>query len=73
MIWFWEFPERSWRINTLSPLDLAQLRHEPYECFAPSFGYQARPKTRDFRADTPNGWLMITVAAEVLKHISPAS
>ena len=68
-IWFWELRERSRRVNTLSPLDLAQLFHKTYERLAPSFDYQTRPETRDFRPDTPNGRRMIAVAAELLKHI----
>ena len=72
MIWFWELQERPQRMNTSSPQDLAKLFHETYERMAPSFGYQTRPETRDFRPDTPNGQLMIAVAAEVLKHISSA-
>jgi len=70
MIWFWELQERPRRINTLSPLDLAQLFHETYERLASNFGYQTRPETRSFRPDTPNGRLMIAVAAELLKGIS---
>ena len=70
MIWFWELQEQPPRINNLSPLDLAKLFHETYDRLAPSFGYQPRPETREFRADTPNGRLMIAVAAELLKRIS---
>ena len=69
MIWFWESQERPRRTNNLSPLELARLFHETYERLAPSLGYQTWPETRDFRPDTPNGRLMIAVAAELLKHI----
>ena len=69
MIWFWELQERPRQLNT-SPLDLAQLLHETYERLAPAFGSMTRPETRDFRPDTPNGWLMIAVCGEVLKHLS---
>jgi hypothetical protein len=49
MIAFWELQERPRRINTLSPLDLAQLFHETYERLAPSFGNQTpvRPAASD--------------------------
>jgi hypothetical protein len=47
---------------------LAKLFHETYERLAPSFGYQTRPETREFRPDTPNDRLMIAVAAEFLEH-----
>ena len=72
MIWFWELQERPRQINTSSPLDLAQLFHETYERLAPTFGYQTRPETRQFNPDSPNGRLMIAVAAEVLEHILSA-
>ena len=72
MILFWESQGLPRRTNSLSPLELAKLFHETYERLAPSFGYQTRPDTRNFRPDTPNGRLMIAVAAELLKHISSA-
>jgi hypothetical protein len=70
MIWFWGLQERPRRVNSLSPLNLAKLLHKTYERLAPSFGYQTPPETRRFQPDTPNGRLMIAVAAELLKGIS---
>ena len=70
MIWFWELQDR--RVNSPSPLDLAKLFHETYERLAPGHGYITRPETRIFDPMTPNGRLMVAVAAEVLKHISSA-
>ena len=40
--WFWELHERPRRIDTVSPLDLAQPFHENYERLAPNFGDQTR-------------------------------
>ena len=70
MIWYWELQEQPRRINILSPLGLAKLFHETYERLAPSLDYQTRPETHNFRPDTPNGRLMIAVAAELLIRIS---
>ncbi len=72
MIWFWELQERLRRVTVLNQFDLAKLFHETYERLAADFGYTTRPETRNFGPDTPNGPLMIAVAAEVLEYISPA-
>lgn len=67
MIWFWELQEGP--LNPSTPLDLAKLFHETYERLAPSFGYQTRPETRQFKPDSPNGRLMIAVCEEILRHL----
>jgi hypothetical protein len=68
MIWFWELQEG--RSSPSTPLDLAKLFHETYERLAPSFGYTTRPETRQFNPKSPDGRLMIAVAAELLNPIS---
>ena len=52
----------------MTPLQLAGLFHDTYERLAPSFNYETRPETRDFRPASPNGQLMIAVCAEILDH-----
>lgn len=56
----------------MSPLQLAGLFHDLYERLAPSYGYETRPETRDFRPASPNGQLMIAVCAEILKRLEKA-
>lgn len=48
---------------------LAVLFHDTYERLAPKYGYETRPETRKFKATTPNGKLMVAVAAEVLAKL----
>jgi hypothetical protein len=48
---------------------VARAFHEAYERLAPSFGYETRKETRAFDPTTPNGRLMIAVAAEVLAYM----
>jgi len=50
----------------MTPLQLAGIFHDTYERLAPSFGYQTRPETREFRPASPNGRLMIAVCQEIL-------
>lgn len=49
--------------------DLARFFHDTYESLAPGFGYETRKDTRDFKADSNNGKLMIAVAGKVLEKI----
>jgi len=49
-----------------SALVLAQQFHDIYERLAPSFGYETRPETRTFAADSPNGRLMVAVCEEII-------
>jgi len=46
---------------------LAQNFHAVYERLAPSFGYETRPETRGWVADSPNGKLMRAVCAELIR------
>jgi len=50
----------------VSPEKLAVIFHEAYERMAPHFGYATRTDTRKFDPTSPNGLLMVAVAAEVL-------
>jgi hypothetical protein len=46
-------------------LEIAKQFHEVYERRAPEFGYETRPETKAFDADSPNGRLMIAVCQEI--------
>lgn len=46
---------------------LAQNFHRVYEQLAPQFGYETRPETRGWVADSPNGKLMRAVCAELIR------
>ena len=46
--------------------EVAMLFHDTYERLAPTFGYETREETRQFDPTSPNGALMIAVAASVL-------
>lgn len=48
---------------------LALLFHDTYERLAPKYGYETRPETRKFKASSPNGKLMLAVAAEILPKV----
>lgn len=47
--------------------------HETYERLAPQFGYETRPDTKAFDAESPNGKLMIAVCGEVLTDYAAAT
>lgn len=51
----------------MTPEMLARFFHHTYENLAPSYGYETRKDTRAFDPTTPNGKLMVAVAAEALK------
>lgn len=53
----------------MNAIKLAVLFHELYEEFAPEYGYKTNDKTRIFKAQTPNGQLMIRVCREIQKFI----
>jgi hypothetical protein len=53
----------------MTPLRLAALFHDNYERLAPSFGYETRPETREFKPASPNGQLMIAVCQEILARL----
>lgn len=55
------------RRKPMTAVQLAELVHETYERLAPSFGFEARPDTRIFDPDTPNGRLMVAVCANIQK------
>ncbi len=48
---------------------LALWFHESYERLSPNFGYETRPETRQFDAESSNGKLMIAVCAEILQKL----
>lgn len=50
------------------PEQLARAFHEAYERLAPSFGYETRPESREFKADSTNGRLMIAVCGELIRR-----
>jgi len=52
----------------MGAIKLATLFHNLYENYAPEYGYETRKETRIFKADTPNGRLMIRVCEEILKN-----
>jgi hypothetical protein len=52
------------------PLQLATLFHETYERLAPEYGYETRPETRQFDANSKNGKLMIATCAVILAKLS---
>ena len=49
--------------------EVAMLFHDTYERLAPTFGYETREETRQFDPTSPNGALMIAVAASVLREL----
>lgn len=51
----------------MQAIELAELFHQTYEELAPSFGYETRPETREFKHDSPNGALMV----EVMRRLRP--
>jgi len=51
----------------MTPEMLARFFHSTYEKLAPQFGYETRQDTRDFDPTTPNGKLMVAVAAEAMR------
>jgi hypothetical protein len=48
---------------------IAKFFHYTYERLAPDFGYETRPDTKQFDAESPNGKLMIAVCGEFLAGI----
>jgi hypothetical protein len=52
------------------PEDLAIMFHETYEDLAPSYGYETRPETRKFDAQSNNGRLMIAVCKYILQELN---
>jgi hypothetical protein len=50
---------------------LAERFHATYERLAPSFGYETRPGTRAFDAQSANGRLMVAVCQELLASSEP--
>lgn len=54
----------------MNAIKLAILFHELYEKHAPEYGYETKPETKTFRADTPNGKLMIRVCREIQKKVT---
>lgn len=53
----------------INSLKLAELFHDEYERLAPQFGYETRPETRQFAAESANGKLMIAVCEQVLARL----
>lgn len=53
----------------MTTLELATLFHTTYERLAPRYGYQTRPETRTFDPNSPNGRLMLHVAATILQRL----
>lgn len=59
--------EHTGRGDAISAWTLAQNFHRVYERLAPSFGYETRPDTRGWVADSPNGKLMRAVCEELMR------
>ena len=57
-----------YRECTGSALALAKQFHDTYERLAPKYGYETRPDTRQFDADSPNGRLMVAVCREIIEQ-----
>jgi hypothetical protein len=71
----WYLPNKSltvggtpYRAGTGSALALAKQFHDIYERLAPEYGYETRPETRRFDADSPNGRLMVAVCQEIIEQ-----
>lgn len=56
-------------LETAHAAEVAMLFHDTYERLAPTFGYETREETRQFDPTSPNGALMIAVAASVLRAL----
>ena len=54
----------------MESIELAALFHSLYEKYAPEYGYITKKETRDFKAHTPNGKLMIRVCQEILTNLA---
>lgn len=53
----------------MTPEALALKFHNTYERLAPSFGYETREDTREFKPASKNGKLMIAVCGEILGDV----
>ena len=53
----------------MNAIKLAILFHELYEEFAPEYGHETKDETKEFKAYTPNGRLMIRVCRELQKTV----
>jgi hypothetical protein len=53
----------------MNAIKLAVLFHELYEKYAPEYGYETKDETKIFKAQTPNGQLMIRVCREIQKIV----
>jgi hypothetical protein len=60
-------------MNEKESIEAAIKFHETYERLAPQFGYETRPDTKAFDAESPNGKLMIAVCGEVLTDYAAAT
>jgi hypothetical protein len=56
-------------VESMNAIKLAILFHELYEKHAPEFGYETKDETKIFKANTPNGKLMIKVCREIQNHV----
>lgn len=54
----------------ISDEQIARAFHEAYERLAPEYGYTTRPETREFKADSANGYLMVAVVQSVRALLS---
>ena len=59
------FDEQPPQSQAVMPVEIAKAFHESYERLAQSFGYMTKEETRQFDEISPNGKLMIAVAAEI--------
>ena len=59
------FDEHPPQSQAVMPVEIAKAFHESYERLAQSFGYMTKEETRQFDETSPNGKLMIAVAAEL--------
>ena len=56
-----------------NPVELAKKFHHYYETLAPSYGYDTRKDTQNFKPDSPNGKLMTAVCSKILDLLFPNS